>query len=587
MSPEKKPTDASMSPPKAPLSIEPLGGGPSIRESFDGRHLLLTGFTGFLGKVWVALLLERVPEIGKITLLVRSRRNESAVERVRKIFECSPAMRTLREKHGPGLLELVQDKIEVLAGDAGEPLMGIDPATLAALAPRLDAVVHCAGLTDFSPDPIRAIDVNVMGAIHAADVAARTPSKRIIHISTCFVAGEIDGEVPETAIPGVSPNGTEFDVEAELHSMRSACAAIDKREGGNRKSGARRGRVELGTKRAQALGWPNLYTYSKGLAELALVERDDVQLTLVRPSIVECARAFPFPGWNEGLNTSGPIVWMCSGFAWKVPIRADNTFDVVPVDTIARGMVIAVADALNDRAAPVYQLASGDHNRFTFDRALDLTALTVRKGYVPSGVNALERALLTHLDSMPLDHGADRSVLLPAAKKATRWLRDRFRRFDGDKHLPAAVSSADREDWHNRVQEASMKLNKTSRLLESIDALWHSYQPFVHDHDFRFSTAVVRERTRQLSDSDRAEFGWDLETLCWRDYWMDVEIPGLDKWSLPLLRGKTVPDDPRTDLGGDPPGVAPAALPETTGRSPARTSARTHKPTHPDLGGGQ
>lgn len=550
----------------------------SIRASFEGRHLLVTGFTGFLGKVWVAFLLDRVPEVGKITLLVRGRRDETAVERVRAIFERSPALRPLREKHGPRLLELVRSKIEVLAGDARDPLLGIDPGVLAHLAPRLDAVVHCAGLTDFSPDPIQALDVNVIGALHAADVAARTPDRRLIHVSTCFVAGETGGEVPEAITPGVSPNGTRFDVDAEMLAVRSACAAIDEREGGPKRPAARRGRVELGTKRAQALGWPNLYTFSKGLAEHCLAQRDDVRTTLIRPSIVECARTFPFPGWNEGLNTSGPIVWMCSGYAWKVPMRADNTFDVVPVDTVARGMTLAIGDALADRGAPIWQLASGDHHRFTFDRALDLTALKVRRGYVPSGVSPLERALLTHLDSTALDEGADRSVLLPAAAKATRWLRDTLRRFDGEKHLPASVRQDDRARWHARVQDASLKMNKTSRLLESVEALWKSYQPFIHDHDYRFSTRTVRARTAELEPRERAELGWDLETLCWRTYWMDVEIPGLDAWSLPLLYGKEAPEDEPVDLGGDPPSVAAAVLPAGSAHDEARVS---------DLGGAE
>lgn len=542
-----------------------MNGEMSIRESLRGRHLLVTGFTGFLGKVWVAFLLDRVPEIGKLTLLVRPRRSETAVQRVRAIFEQSPAIRPLREKHGDALLDLVREKIEVVSGDAKNPLLGIDPAVLAHLAPRLDAVVHCAGITDFAPDPIQALDINLKGALHAADVAARTPDRRLIHVSTCFVAGETDGDVPEAIEPGISPNGTRFDVDAETLAVRSACAAIDEREGGPKRPAARRGRVELGTKRAQALGWPNLYTFSKGLAEHALARREDVRLTMIRPSIVECARTFPFPGWNEGLNTSGPIVWMCSGYAWKVPMRADNTFDVVPVDTVARGMTVAVADALQDRAAPIWQLASGDHHRFTFDRALDLTALKVRRGYVPSGVSPLERALLTHLDATALDHGADRSVLLPVAAKATRWLRDTFRKFDGDKHLPDTVAEGDRERWHARVQDASLKMNKTSRLLEAVEAIWTSYQPFIHDHDYRFSTRTVRARTAALSADERAALGWDLETLCWRTYWMDVEIPGLDKWSLPLLRGKDAPEDDPVDLGGDPPSVPAAALPASTG----------------------
>ena len=57
----------------------------SISDALRGRHILLTGFTGFLGKVWVGFLLDRAPEIGRITLLVRGRRNETAQERVRGV----------------------------------------------------------------------------------------------------------------------------------------------------------------------------------------------------------------------------------------------------------------------------------------------------------------------------------------------------------------------------------------------------------------------------------------------------------------------------------------------------------------------
>ncbi|MFK7992344.1 MAG: SDR family oxidoreductase [Sandaracinaceae bacterium] len=553
-------------------AAEPRG----IVETLEGRHILLTGFTGFLGKVWVGFLLDRVPEIGRITLLVRGRRTQDAESRVREAFEQSPALRPLREKHGEGLLAFLSEKIDVLQGDAKLPLLGIDAPTLAVLAPRLDAVVHCAGLTDFAPDPRAAVEVNVTGAEHAADLAALIPSKRLVHVSTCFVAGQVDGHVPEHLDLGVSPNGTRFDVEAEKLAIQSVCKSIDEREGGPKRPAARRGRVDVGTQRAQALGWPNLYTYSKGLAEHSLGARDDVVLTLVRPSVVECAREFPFPGWNEGINTSGPIVWMCSGYAWKVPMRADSCFDVVPVDTVARGMTVAVVDALNDNAAPIYQLASGDHNLLTFDRALDLTALKVRKGYVPSGVSGLERALLTHLDSTPLDHGQDRSVLLPAAQKASRWLRDTFRKFDKERHLPASVREDDRNRLGDKISDASLKLNKTSMLLKSIDQLWNAYQPFVHDHSYRFETTSVRERTARLSADDQARFGWDLESLDWRHYWMEVEIPGLDKWSLPLIRGHEVSHDEGFELGGPlPSATVDTSLPASSASEaePAREIA--------------
>ena len=39
------------------------------------------------------------------------------------------------------------------------------------------------------------------------------------------------------------------------------------------------------------------------------------------------------------------------------------------------------------------------------------------------------------------------------------------------------------------------------------------------------------------------EFGFDIDDLCWRHYWAKVQIPGLEKWSIPILRGDKVPDD--------------------------------------------
>ena len=35
----------------------------SVRDAFAGKHVLLTGAAGFLGKVWLALMLDRTPEL--------------------------------------------------------------------------------------------------------------------------------------------------------------------------------------------------------------------------------------------------------------------------------------------------------------------------------------------------------------------------------------------------------------------------------------------------------------------------------------------------------------------------------------------
>ncbi|HVO58120.1 MAG TPA: haloacid dehalogenase-like hydrolase, partial [Dongiaceae bacterium] len=93
--------------PKLPARsvVERLGSTPEVRhlrvrEALAGKHLLLVGVTGFIGKVWMVDLLEKIPEIAKITLLIRRNRTTSAQKRFEKIVEESPTLDRLQEIHG-------------------------------------------------------------------------------------------------------------------------------------------------------------------------------------------------------------------------------------------------------------------------------------------------------------------------------------------------------------------------------------------------------------------------------------------------------------------------------------------------------
>ena len=150
-----------------------------VAANLSGKHLVVTGFTGFLAKVYVALLLEYVPDIGRITLLVRPRSKRlDAMGRVEKAFDTSPVFRRLRALHGDGLGRWLSDRVDALDADIERPLCGLDPSTLDRLA-SADLVLHCAGLTDFQPDPLRAVAVNVAGALHAADARVGTVDRML------------------------------------------------------------------------------------------------------------------------------------------------------------------------------------------------------------------------------------------------------------------------------------------------------------------------------------------------------------------------------------------------------------------------
>lgn len=53
-----------------------------IREFYAGKNVMVTGATGFMGKVLVEKLLRSIPEIGNVYILVREKRGKTSKERL-------------------------------------------------------------------------------------------------------------------------------------------------------------------------------------------------------------------------------------------------------------------------------------------------------------------------------------------------------------------------------------------------------------------------------------------------------------------------------------------------------------------------
>ncbi|MBX2797368.1 MAG: SDR family oxidoreductase [Myxococcales bacterium] len=498
------------------------------RTTLTGRHLVITGFTGFLAKVLVLLLLEEVPEIGRVTLLVRPRgRLRPALRRVEEAFERSPAFRALRQRLGPDLDRWLGDRIQAIDADLERVDCDLSPEALQSLR-TADAIVHCAGLTDFSPDPLKALSANTAAAAHVARLAQRL-NVPLVHVSTAFAAGgQGQCEVEEKLTVGVAPDGRPLDAGAEIRWLQLAC-----RQPPYRASAA--DRVQLGMDRARSWGWPNIYTYTKGLAEHALSSMPDLDLTIVRPSIVECARALPFAGWNEGLNTAGPLAWLISTAFRRLPTTPEHRFDVVPVDDVARGLAAITAAAIRGEAGGLFHLASSDHNPFTFDRAVELTGLGMRRWARRHG-STTDRNVLAQLDPIPV--AADRQGWL-SVDRLLDWaprVRQALAPEERDRFVPDGLrASADPvlDGWLQRLTGAEGQLERVQTMLEL-------FRPFIHDNDWVFHA----RRARSLTAREERAFRFDLSDLCWRSYWVDVEYPGLRTWCIPLIDGGEVPEDP-------------------------------------------
>lgn len=58
----------------------------SIQDFFRGRNVLVTGGTGFMGKVLIEKLVRSCPDIGKICLLVRHKKGKDKASRIKEIL---------------------------------------------------------------------------------------------------------------------------------------------------------------------------------------------------------------------------------------------------------------------------------------------------------------------------------------------------------------------------------------------------------------------------------------------------------------------------------------------------------------------
>ncbi len=438
-------------------------------------------------------------------------------------------------------------------------------------------MVNCAGLVDFNPSLELALNVNVAGAAHGAELAKAAGSV-LIHVSTAFVAGNRSGVVFEDEpIEGYFPrrgdvegrpsqddrearDPRDFDLDREIADCQRAIARVRQEvddaavvaelraRAQERLRGEGRGRgdekaerlalgrekrlwisqrlVALGMERARAWGWPNTYTYTKSLGEQAIV-RSGGRHVLVRPSIVETALRYPFPGWNEGFTTSAPLAFLGLKGHRVYPMGERTILDIVPVDLIAAGTLAVMAEAIGGAPERVYHLASGDVNPFYARRTVELVGLHRRRIFLrrESG-QKLVNQLRARVEPYSVSRAHYRAFSTPAltrlAGAAARFLREEGRQWGAPRLSALASRAADAAD------EVESKLAQT-------ELLFDLFMPFIWDNRYLFRCAHMRELFGRLSPEDQARLPWDPHAIDWRSYWLDVHLPGMEEWVFPGL----------------------------------------------------
>lgn len=500
-----------------------------VAGTFRGKHLLMTGVTGFVGKSFLAWMACHHPDVGRITCIVRPKARKKPVQRVQEVLQSEP-LQVVRDRLGAAFDGWVAAHVDAVEGDLGKPLVGLSEADITRLMGSVDVLVNVAAQVDFTPPLNDALITNVDGALGALELARRL-GVPYAHVSTCFVAGYAKGFVAEEIRPNVCPNTDfdSFDPEKEYQlAHRLVKRIMEDRDDPTMPPPRRRLRTE-GEARSRALGWPNTYTYTKALAEkLIWLRAGDVPFTIVRPAIVESAWKFPLPGWSEGGNGSAGCILLAYVGQRFTPSGANNVLDLVPVDLVAKGLALSVAALLNGQHQRVAQVGTSDLAPLPMPRLVELVNVWRQKKADEPGRTALEKVWFRSTDAVADAGWSYRSLSAPAlsrlASTVSGWM----------KSTPVAPGGP----VEHAFQKARAWMEAVDRTTKGIEAVYDVYGPFIKDVDVRYKTRTILGYLDRLSPEERALYAWDLEGFDWYDYWMHQHMPGLEQWIFPEMLRK-------------------------------------------------
>src|SRR5438046_1810854 len=507
-----------------------------IVEALRGKTILVTGSTGFLGKSIVEKCLRSIPDVARINLAIRSSARRPAGERLEREVLSSPAFKRLKEELGEEkFAKLAAAKLSVVEIDLGRDGLGLSEVAREQLR-ACDVVIHSAAAVEFDNPADLSAQTNLLGAARLVGALRDSGARpHLVHISTAYVGGMLRGLVREE--PPLDP-GLNWRHEAEvMSSLRGPVEEESRRpEVLNKLRREARSRmgpagtpavaraterlrerwvkdrlVERGRVHANAMGFSDIYSFTKAMAEHAVVElHGDIPLSVVRPSIIESALAEPFAGWLEGFRMAEPIILAFGrNILRDFSGLPDSLLDIIPADFVVNTVLAVAATPPPDEKPRVYHAASGGRNPLRLRRVADEAGVYFPAHPLrhPSG-----QAIGTPSWTFPTRQEiATQARLALRAVEAAQWVIER---------LPLGTSVAGLSDDLNAERE---RLDRGLNLIQ----LYGVYT----EVDCIFDTRNVTELWEKVPAAERKKFPFDPALYDWTHYFQDVHFPTVVRMS--------------------------------------------------------
>jgi alcohol-forming fatty acyl-CoA reductase len=489
-----------------------VGNQISVQGQLAGKRILITGATGFLGKVVIEKIIREIPDVDKIILLVRGNdRCPSARERFDREIAASTIFDRLRRESPARFRQFCREKMDCVTGEVTEKYFGLSLKDFAKLAGRADVVIHAAASVDFREQLPRALKINTLSLLNVAQLVKKAGNIPLVHVSTCYVHGFHRGDCREEVVTPVkkacarNPRGF-YEVRPLIAKLQKKIGKVSAGSPGQDVLACRM--VELGAKESRRRGWNDTYTFTKWLGEqLIMEELADSTLTIVRPSIIESTLQEPVPGWVEGVKVADAIILAYAREKTPFfPALADGVIDIIPADLAANSLILAAAEAL---ALPgrlrIYQCSTGSANPVTVGRMKHFLQTEANQN-----VESYDRLFPRGRPKRDF-RIIDRRIFILAMAA----LRGPVTLYDGVCRLTGMT---------NRIQKitdfvrTTMKLAVTFSFYASPRCLFHNER--------------LEELASRVTPAERRAFPVDPAIIEWERYMGPVHLAGLNRYAL-------------------------------------------------------
>ncbi|HEY8200018.1 MAG TPA: HAD-IB family hydrolase [Actinomycetota bacterium] len=497
--------------------MDSMGGGPTvIREALAGKRILLTGATGFLGTALLERLVVDVP-VERVDVVIRGK----AASRLERMIAGSA--------FGPAADRLGRDRLRELFEAKTRPLAADLSVAAPEVAGDIDLVVHSAATVQFDPPIDQAFDINLGGSTRLYEACGGRP---FIHVSTAYVAGLTRGvQREDPLVPRVDWRAemegarlVRADIErasrepdllerlrckAHDELSRTGPQAVARRTEKLRRDWMRRRLVRAGSARAQSLGWPDVYSFTKALTELALGElAADHPLAIIRPSIIESSLRHPYPGWIEGFRMAEPVILAYGRASFKeftgIP---EGVIDIIPVDLVVNAILAVAAQGFEgeSRRPTVYHVCSGGRN--------------------PLKYRDLYHQVRAYFSEHPLPR-RDRGHFRPP-----EWRFPGRRTVDkllmaGDRGLDLAERAVRRLPTSELGRKLTPKVDRARRNLDFMKKYADLYGPYTEIESI-YTDERVAALMAGLPPEDQRDFPFDPTAYTWTGYLQEIHLPAV------------------------------------------------------------